>query len=77
MNWISVEDAMPPLDADNCCMLDSQRGHFSEELLVFDEDSAGYFVATYDDISCCWLDNIGATITGVTHYCKIEGPHPA
>jgi hypothetical protein len=36
--WISVEQELPPLDAENCCMDEEDYGRFSDPVLVFDED---------------------------------------
>jgi hypothetical protein len=73
--WISVEESLPPLDADNCCMDESEYDRYSDPVMVFDEDDAAIAVACYDGEKKEWADaRNGGVMLGVTLWMPLPAP---
>jgi hypothetical protein len=73
--WISVKDRLPALDAENCCMDESDFGRYSDPVLIFDEDEAVITAGVYDGQKQEWSDaRNGGEMFGVTHWMPLPAP---
>jgi hypothetical protein len=73
--WVSVETRKPILDAESCCMDESDYGRFSIPVQVFDEDSGNVRQAFYDSRHETWHSvEVEEQISGVTHWQPLPSP---
>jgi hypothetical protein len=73
--WRDVTQELPPLDAENCCMDESDYGRYSQAVIVFDEDEAAITSAVYDGRKQEWTDaRNGGEMFGITHWRTILEP---